>query len=424
MMYAPRLCAAFAVSVTHEMLFSLVSGLSELKLTKYGAWQLSLMSSSFAFLPISWALSGLILAPRTNSTSRASRPSCLVYSNEPSGVLPAEGYPAGPNLMRRGMDSAYYSIAVAAPAPGEEPQRPGVEHGYRQEHEGHPGDVESRHGLREHEVAHYGGEHRLRHAKDGCYARVQVLQGPGLEAVRDQGYHQAHAQDVKERLPAREGDLDDVRGVGDREQQDYGERGGVEHERHGGRALHVAVLGPGHEPAVARAGYRAQGHAGEVGDVREQHVRHQHASEERDQQRRSLHLRDPLAEAQEGYRHDVERRRHLQDAGHGQRDGLHGAEQGEVAADPHDAEDQEQQEHPGGGPEVPAAHHQHERPQHDGADGHPAGGYLKRREAEVVEAPGEEPGEPPEQRRRNDRYLALGAPVHVCMPRMEDGLDV
>jgi len=81
------------------MLFSRVSIVSELKLMKYGAWQLSLISSSFAFAPTSWALSGLMRAPRTNSTSRAFRPRFLVYSNEPSGVFPAEGYPAGPNLI-------------------------------------------------------------------------------------------------------------------------------------------------------------------------------------------------------------------------------------------------------------------------------------------------------------------------------------
>ena len=77
--------------MTHPMLFSLVSSESELKLMKYGAWQLSLMSRAFAFAPTSWALSGFILAPRTNSTSRASSPRPLVYSKEPSGVLPAEG---------------------------------------------------------------------------------------------------------------------------------------------------------------------------------------------------------------------------------------------------------------------------------------------------------------------------------------------
>ena len=77
--------------MTQPMLFSLVSSESELKLMKYGAWQLSLMSSDLAFAPISWALSGFILAPRTNSTSSASRPRPFVYSNEPSGVLPAEG---------------------------------------------------------------------------------------------------------------------------------------------------------------------------------------------------------------------------------------------------------------------------------------------------------------------------------------------
>ena len=77
--------------MTHPMLFWRVSSLSELKLMKYGAWQLSLMSRDLAFSPISRARSGLILAPRTNSTSRASSPIERVYSKAPSGFFPAFG---------------------------------------------------------------------------------------------------------------------------------------------------------------------------------------------------------------------------------------------------------------------------------------------------------------------------------------------